>query len=152
MTSRATRRAGSGRRKVALILSGGGARGAYEVGVLSYVLDGFARVRGAAPRIDILCGTSVGAINACFLAAHLSDPTTGIRRLSNLWTELDLPDVLGFGMRQALGLPRVLFGGGIDSVGVFDVAPMAKLVEREIPWRAISRTLRHGHLGALSVS
>ncbi len=152
MTARSTKRAGTGRRKVALSLSGGGARGAYEVGVLSYVLDAFARVRGAAPRIDILCGTSVGAINACFLAAHMADATTGIRRLANLWTELDLPDVLGFGFRQALGLPRVLFGGGTDSAGVFDVAPMAKLVEREIPWRAVSRTLRHGHLGALSVS
>ncbi len=75
--------AGNGRR-VAMILSGGGARGAYEVGVLSYVLDGFARLRGAPPRIDILCGTSVGAINACFLAAHLADPTLGIRRLVDL--------------------------------------------------------------------
>jgi NTE family protein len=146
-----TKRDGA-RRKVALILSGGGARGAYEVGVLSYVLDGFARVRGAAPRIDILCGTSVGAINACFLAAHLADATTGVRRLSSLWTELDLPDVLGFGLRQAFSLPRVLLGGGKSAAGVFDVTPMAKLVEREIPWRAIARTLRHGHLGALSVS
>jgi NTE family protein len=140
------------RRKVALILSGGGARGAYEVGVLSYMLDGFAHVRGAVPRIDILCGTSVGAINACFLAAHMSDATTGVRRLSNLWTELDLPDVLGFGLRQAFSLPRVLLGGGKAAAGVFDVTPMAKLVEREIPWRAIARTLRQGHLGALSVS
>lgn len=152
MKERGSRRMGAARRKVALILSGGGARGAYEVGVLSYVLDGFARVRGAVPRIDVLCGTSVGAINACFLAAHLGDPTTGIRRLANLWTELDLPDVLGFGVRQALSLPRVLLGGGSAAAGVFDVSPMAKLVEREIPWRAITRTLRRGHLGALSVS
>ncbi|MDI3283963.1 patatin-like phospholipase family protein [Polyangium sp. 15x6] len=152
MSSKTTKRAGASRRKVALILSGGGARGAYEVGVLSYVLDNFARVRGAVPRIDILCGTSVGAINACFLAAHLGDATTGIRRLANLWTELDLPDVLGFGLRQAVSLPRVLLGGGKAAAGVFDVTPMAKLVEREIPWRAIARTLRRGHLGALSVS
>ena len=140
------------RKKVAVILSGGGARGAYEVGVLSYVLDGFARVRGAAPRIDILCGTSVGAINACFLAAHLADATVGIRRLVDLWTELDLGRVLGFGMRQALGLHRVVLGGGPQTSGIFDVTPMTQLIEREIPWRAIARTLRHGHLSALSVS
>jgi NTE family protein len=139
-------------RKVAMILSGGGARGAYEVGVLSYVLDGFARVRGAAPRIDILCGTSVGAINACFLAAHLADATVGIRRLVDLWTELDLGRVLGFGFRQAISLHRVLLGGGQQTAGVFDVTPMTQLIEREIPWRAIARTLRHGHLSALSVS
>lgn len=142
---------GQGRR-VAMILSGGGARGAYEVGVLSYVLDGYARIRGAPPRIDILCGTSVGAINACFLAAHLSDPTLGIRRLVDLWTELRLARVLGFGLKQAMSLPRVVLGGGADAAGLFDVTPMARLIEREIPWRAVARTLRHGHLSALSVS
>jgi NTE family protein len=140
------------RRKVAVILSGGGARGAYEVGVLSYVLDAFARVRGAAPPIDILCGTSVGAVNACFLAAHMSDPTIGARRMVDLWTDLHLETVLGFGVRQALSLPQLLLGGGNQGVGLFDVSPMAKLIEREIPWRAITRTLRHGHLSALSVS
>lgn len=139
-------------RKVALILSGGGARGAYEVGVLSYVLDDFARDRKKPPKIDILCGTSIGAVNACYLAAHLAEPTFGVRRLVNLWTELNIDSVLGFSMRQALSLPRVLLGGGAEAVGLFDVTPMARLVEREIPWRAIARTLRHGHLTALSVS
>lgn len=141
-----------GKRKVAVILSGGGARGAYEVGVLSYVLDTFARLRGGAPRFDILCGTSVGAINACFLAAHMSDPSQGIRRLADLWQQMNLVDVLGFGVRQAISLPRVLMGGGSEGAGVFDVRPMAKLIEREIAWRAIARTLRHGYLEALSVS
>jgi NTE family protein len=140
------------KRRVAMILSGGGARGAYEVGVLSYVLDGFARLRGGAPRIDILCGTSVGAINACFLAAHLADPTLGIRRLVDLWTELNLAGVLGFGLKQAMSMPRMVLGGGAEAAGLFDVTPMARLIEREIPWRAIARTLRHGHLSALSVS
>ena len=140
------------RRRVAVILSGGGARGAYEVGVLSYVMDGFARLRGKAPRFDVLSGTSVGAINACFLAAHLADPTLGIRRLVDLWTELNLARVLGFGLRQAASLPRVLLGGGDVAAGIFDVTPMAELLAREIPWRAVARTLRHGHLSALSVS
>ena len=140
------------RRKIAVILSGGGARGAYEVGVLSYVLDRYARLRGAPPRLDIMCGTSVGAVNACFLASHLGDATVGIRRLVDLWTALDLSDVLGFGMKQALSLPRMLLGGGGQEAGLFDVTPMARLIEREIPWRAIARTLRRGHLSALSVS
>ena len=139
-------------RRVAMILSGGGARGAYEVGVLSYVLDGFARVRGAPPRIDILCGTSVGAINACYLAAHMADPTLGVRRLADLWTGINLAGVLGFGLRQAMSMHRVVLGGGAEAAGLFDVTPMARLIEREIPWRAIARTLRHGHLSALSVS
>lgn len=147
-----TRRHPAGDRKVAVILSGGGARGAYEVGVLSYVLDGFARIRGAAPRFDILCGTSIGAVNACFLAAHLADATVGIRRLVDLWTDLDLGRVFGFSFRQAMGLHRVVLGGGAETAGIFDVTPMTRLIEREIPWRAVARTLRHGHLSALSVS
>jgi NTE family protein len=69
-----------------------------------------------------------------------------------MWTALRLDDVLGFGISQAINFPRVLLGGGAQTLGVFDVTPMAKLVEREIPWRAIARTLRRGHLSALSVS
>src|SRR5690348_1801450 len=91
-----------GRRRVAMILSGGGARGAYEVGVLWYIFDDLVRVLGAPPRIDVLCGTSVGAINACFLAAHLGDTVLGLRRLVELWTDLELTRVLGFGVRQLI--------------------------------------------------
>lgn len=139
------------KRKLAIILSGGGARGAYEVGVLSYVFGELARLRGAPPAVSILSGTSVGAINACHLAAHLASPGLGMRRLVDLWTELELPRVLGFGVRQALLLPRVLTGGGAGS-GLFDVRPMAELVGREVPWRSIARSLREGHLRTLSVS
>ncbi len=138
-------------RRLAIILSGGGARGAYEVGVLRYVFDELTRIRGAPPRIDILSGTSVGAINACYLAAHLVDPVLGMRRLADLWGGLELASVLGFGVRQMVGLPRLLLGGQ-DGSGIFDVRPMADLVQREISWRAVTRCLRRGLLRALSVS
>jgi NTE family protein len=149
MTSTMTAR--SGKRRVAMILSGGGARGAYEVGVLWYVFDDLTRILGAPPRIDILCGTSVGAINGCYLAAHLGDPVLGLRRLVELWSELELTRVLGFGVRQVITLPRVLLGGG-EGYGLFDVRPMAELVQREISWRAVSRCLRKQLLRALTVS
>jgi len=140
-----------GQRRVAMILSGGGARGAYEVGVLWYIFDDLTRILGAPPRIDILCGTSVGAINACYLAAHLADPVLGLRRLVDLWSDVELTRVLGFGVRQVLTLPRVLLGGG-EGYGLFDVTPMAGLVQREISWRAVARCLRKGMLRALTVS
>ncbi len=141
----------AGKRRVAMILSGGGARGAYEVGVLWYIFDELTRILGAPPKIDILCGTSVGAINGCFLAAHLGDPVLGLRRLVELWSDLELTRVLGFGVRQLATLPRVLLGGG-DGYGLFDVRPMAELVQREISWRAVSRCLRKNVLRALTVS
>ena len=146
-----TTTAKGGKRRVAMILSGGGARGAYEVGVLWYVFDELTRMLGAPPRIDILCGTSVGAINASFLAAHLGDPVLGMRRLVELWSELELTRVLGFSLRQVVTLPRVLLGGG-EGYGLFDVRPMAELVQREISWRAVSRCLRKHMLRALTVS
>ncbi len=141
----------SSRRRVAMILSGGGARGAYEVGVLWYVFDELTRILGAPPKVDILCGTSVGAINASFLAAHLGDPVLGMRRLVELWSDLELTRVLGFSLRQVVTLPRVLLGGG-EGYGLFDVRPMAELVQREISWRAVSRCLRKHMLRALTVS
>lgn len=150
MKQTATRSAKS--RRIAMILSGGGARGAYEVGVLWYVFDDLARMRGAPPKLDVLCGTSVGAINACYLAAHLADPVLGLRRLVHLWSELQITRVLGFGVRQVSGLPRLLLGGGDEGAGLFDVTPMAELVQREISWRAVARTLRERQLRALTVS
>lgn len=138
--------------RVALILSGGGARGAYEVGVLAYLFDHFARVRRKVPRIDFILGTSVGAINGCFLASHLVDPALGMRRLSNIWSDIHMDEVLGFGFGQMKTLPRLLTGGGTDAVGLFDVTPMARLVEREVAWRAIARAFRDRRLSALSVS
>jgi NTE family protein len=138
-------------RRLAVILSGGGARGAYEAGVLWYLFDDLTRRLGAPPRVEILCGTSVGAINSAYLAAHLGDPVLGVRRLVDVWSSLRLDDVLGFGWRQAVTLPRVLLGGGAGA-GIFDVSPMAALVQREIPWRAITRNMRKGQLKALSVS
>jgi NTE family protein len=110
------------------------------------------RVRGAPPRVDILSGTSVGAINACYLAAHLADPVLGLRRLVHLWEELELRTVLGFGMKQIYNIPRLLLGGGGDGAGLFDVTPMTDLVNREISWRAVTRVIRRRQLRALSVS
>lgn len=149
MTQQTTNRAPN---RTAMILSGGGARGAYEVGVLWYIFDDLSRIRRSPPRIDILCGTSVGAINACYLAAHLTDPVLGMRRLVHLWSELQITRVLGFGVRQFAGIPRLLMGGGEHGTGLFDVTPMAELVQREISWRALSRALRRRQLRALTVS
>lgn len=142
----------SGRkRRLALVLSGGGARGAYEVGVLSYVLDELTKERGRLPPIDLLCGTSVGAINAVYLAAHIRDPLLGVHRLVDVWSGIELRHVLGFGFRQLLTLPGVLRGGSA-AAGVFDVSPIAAIVHKEVPWRSVNRALRSGELRALSIS
>ena len=136
---------------MAVVLSGGGARGAYEVGVLSYVYDDLARALGRVPPIDILCGTSVGAINACILASHMSDPVTGVRRLVDLWTSVRFENMVRFTPAQMLQLPR-LFRGGTRPSGIFDARPLVDLITREITWRRVARAVRHGLLRAISVS
>lgn len=139
-------------RSVALVLSGGGARGAYEVGVMSYLYDELVRLRGGRlPPFDIVCGTSVGAINGCYLAAHMADPVSGVRRLADLWESIRFEQVMRFDVGQLIRLPRVLFGGG-DASGIFDVRPMVELITREISWKMVARALRRGFLRALCVS
>src|SRR5437899_6844722 len=78
--------------RVAVVLAGGGARGAYEVGALSVLLPRLER-RGERP--NVIVGTSVGAINAAYLAATAGDPAqTSIAKAAQLWCELSFDDVL----------------------------------------------------------
>ncbi|MCH2109229.1 MAG: patatin-like phospholipase family protein [Polyangiaceae bacterium] len=136
--------------RLALVLSGGGARGAYEVGVLSYLFDELQAARGRPFAVDIICGTSVGAVNAAHLAAHIADPKDGSRRLVKLWSELKLDSVLGFGLKQAASLTG--FFKTDSAQGLVDIGPMAKFIRQQIPWRKITRSMREGHLRALTIS
>src|SRR5258706_16418931 len=72
-----------------LVLAGGGARAAYQVGVLR----GFAR-HFPDVEFDIITGVSAGAINALFLAAHDGPLLEAADRLSEVWGKLHLEDVV----------------------------------------------------------
>ena len=93
----------------ALIMSGGGARGAYEAGVLSYVLDELPRRLGRPVRFQIITGTSVGAIHACYVAATLGRPHTG-RGLIDIWRSLEVRGVYHVGVGDVIGIPLRLLG------------------------------------------
>jgi predicted acylesterase/phospholipase RssA len=67
--------------KVAIVLSGGGAKGSFEVGAVRYLYN-----QGVRP--DILCGTSVGALNAAKLAEGEGGPAQGLAGLENIWLNL----------------------------------------------------------------
>lgn len=132
-----------------IVMSGGGARGAYEAGVLSYVFGSLARKR--VPSYKLIAGTSVGAVNGTYMAACAHDPVGGIDRLIDMWTGLALSDVLRFGVLQATSLYKVVLGGS-QTAGIFDAKPLGELVARQVSWRDIARNLRSGHLLALTVS
>ncbi|MGB2064755.1 MAG: patatin-like phospholipase family protein, partial [Marinomonas gallaica] len=77
--------------KAALLLSGGGARGAYQIGVL----QGLAKLvpqYNALP-FPILCGTSAGALNAALLATRASNFKRGVRQLAYIWRNLTTEQV-----------------------------------------------------------
>jgi len=134
-----------------IVLSGGGARGAYEVGVLGYLYGELRRRSGYTPRFDVVSGTSVGAVNGTALAAWAHDPEPGLSELADVWLNQEMSDVLHFNFGQLTKLYRVWVGGGAPA-GIFDSRPFARKISHRIPWRQLSRNLKSGLLRALTVS
>lgn len=147
----------------ALVLSGGGARGAYEAGVLRYIRDELPMRIRPHVRFEILCGTSVGAINCCYLAATSHLPESQGLGLTGMWTNLRIDRVYQLGMREIINLPRFLLGsrgrGSLDDVigperlgGLFNTSPMEHMVKNEISWSRLHRNLEEGFFKALAVN
>ena len=122
---------------LALVLSGGGARGAYEVGVLKYILSDLSAGLGERARPRIFCGTSVGAINACAIAAHHDAEALGVELLAERWRALSLDAVFKLGWGDLTGLLRWVSGSGREGGprSLLDAGPLAELVRSAIPWR-----------------
>jgi NTE family protein len=145
--------------KTALVLAGGAARGAYEVGVVSHILDEVSRDLGRDVPIDVLCGTSVGAINVCALAAFADQPRGRGARLAAHWTSLQMSDVVRPDARGIFDSVRALFGrsrrpGAHESRrgGILDSTGIERVIERAIPFARIGENIRAGHLDAVTVS
>ena len=94
----------------ALVFSGGGARGAYEAGVVRYLVEELPRRLGGPIRYDLLCGTSVGAIHACYLAATAHEGPDRGGRLVDVWTSMRLEKVIPISARDLVQLPGRLLG------------------------------------------
>lgn len=145
---------------LALTLTGGGARGAYQAGVLERL--------GAALgdlEVGILTGVSAGAINAAFLANHRGRFGDASRDLSRLWCRLSTDDVLrGAPLEMARNVTRwgiQLLSGGLQTLprvrGLLDTEPLRKLLTRVLCDQAgelsgVRRNLAEGRLGAFAVT
>jgi NTE family protein len=148
----------------ALVFSGGGARGAYEAGVVRYLLEELPKRLGHAPHFDILCGTSVGAIHACYLAATAHQTEGRGRRLVEFWTSMKIDEVLPISMRDLFSLPgrflglrrtaeRMRAGEAPERLyGLLNTEPLERLVMRAIPWRSIRPNVRQGRVDAVCVA
>jgi NTE family protein len=147
-----------------LILTGGGARAAYQVGVLRAVH----RIRGAAGAppgnpYPVLAGTSAGALNAAALATHADDPDAGIAKLGRVWENMHVEQVYrtdSFGVIRtgAKWLTMMSMGWAIARMrrlrprSMLDNAPLHGLLGEMIDLDRIDRLIGDGHLKALAVS
>lgn len=134
-----------------LVLAGGGARGAYEVGVLSYLfVDGPEALREMA-RFRVLCGTSIGALNVAATAASMHQPSVGIRKLVEMWRGLQLEDVLQMRMFDMMSLTGWLLGR-TERASLFPGEPVHKLISSAIDWDRIHVNLAEKHMEAVTIS
>jgi NTE family protein len=148
----------------ALVFSGGGARGAYEAGVIRYLLDELPRRLGRPVEFDILCGTSVGAIHSCYLAGTAHETSGRGARLVDVWTSMRIDEILPLSGRDLFRLPRRILGirrvveamrGGSTPdrlYGLFNTEQLERVVIGMIPWRRIRGNIREGRVDAVCVA
>ncbi|MBS0512815.1 MAG: patatin-like phospholipase family protein [Proteobacteria bacterium] len=148
---------GSKAGRAALVLTGGGARAAYQVGVLSAIRE----IRGRQPGnpFPILCGTSAGGINAVALAVHSANFNHAVRHLARIWRNFHVGRVYRVD-------PVALFGSGLrwgaaaftgwlvhqTPRSLLDNAPLRELLTRVLDYPAIDLAINAGYLRAISVT
>jgi len=146
------------------VLSGGGARGAYEVGVVAGIVEVLAERTPRRAPFDVFTGTSVGAVNATYLAAHAHRADLGIDGLVAKWSELSLerhlpldpfgllgwPRTLGVRLRRRTLDPATL--GAHYGRALFDPRPLEELVSTGLSWQELHANVRNGTVRALVVA
>lgn len=153
--------------KIALVLSGGGARGAYEAGVLHHLRN---TIWPDTHGFSIHSGASAGAINTCFLAGNAHRPKTQKENIKKLWENLRSPNiykgdfgaVLAFILRSATYTTTHLLG--LTSFikkwskpvrpfrGLLDTEPFGPFLKKIIPFDHIHKNIHEGVLDAVSIA
>ncbi|MCU1690962.1 MAG: hypothetical protein JWM64_53 [Frankiales bacterium] len=134
-------------RRVAVVVAGAGARGAYEAGTLSVVLPALAR---AGVRPDLYVGTSAGAINAVLLAATAHLPVDEqADALLRVWRGISVSDVFRSLVRTGPGAAGRWVGQlagvpGMRLLGLVDTSPLRATAERVVDWAQLRRNVDSG--------
>jgi NTE family protein len=140
---------------IGLVLAGGGARGAYEVGVLSELLPWLEEQHGERP--DVVVGTSVGALNASYIAAHADeDMPTLISRGAEAWRQISYRDVLEplLSLDELVTVWRLAVSvafSGVMPYSLLDPGPLAKTLRGLVDFTDIHRNIEAGALRACAV-
>jgi NTE family protein len=145
--------------KIGLVLSGGGMRGAYEVGSLLGIMQVLGRRREDPAVFRVLAGTSVGAINAAYIAANADRGDHAVSRLADLWKSLRLEEharMRPFGLmrwpRRLRAHARALFELETPGNSLLDTRPLERFVVRAIDWQRLHQNVEAGHVLALAVA
>lgn len=147
-------------RKVALVLPGGGARGAYQAGLLARLGE-----RNLLSKVRIITGVSAGAINGVFLANHPAGLDQAAIELAEMWATLETPRVLGTSPMGLLGnvtrwAGQLLSGGTLPlpaPEALMDTTPLRELLHTylgrdENELTGLTENLRKGMLDAVAVT
>jgi NTE family protein len=143
------------RPRAGLVLTGGGARAAYQVGVVKAVRD----ILGAPARnpFPIVCGTSAGAINAAALAVFADDYARAVSNLLEVWEHMrcehvyrtDFPSIMKSGARW---LSSLMLVSRQNPLSLLDNAPLRDLLDRLLPFGRIQEHIDSGALYAVCVT
>jgi NTE family protein len=144
--------------RTGLVLGGGSARGAYEAGVVSYIRTELARELGHQVRLDVLAGTSVGALNASYIAGTAHAPELQAKGIVETWRQLKIDEILQFGygdifrvLREFLGNAPIRWDSGLTG-GLVNPQGLLNVVAKVVPWRQVSRNIKHGQVHALAMA
>jgi len=141
--------------KKAIYLSGGGARGAYQAGVLKGIAD---IIQAKSIPVDILSSVSAGAINAAFIAMHANDFTFAVSKLVELWSSLSCGKIFRTGNLALIksvirNMSSMMFhhkarGGGY----LLDTTPLRALLDANLDFKNINDNIENGLLSAFEVA
>lgn len=139
---------------ISLVMSGGGARASYQVGVVRAALEIYGKEGNP---FKVICGTSAGAINAGYLASRADNMMQGVKDLQNLWAGLHPLDIYDTTWQMAFrNLFRVskqaTFGRNDKGIAVLDNRPLRKVLENWMDFSAVRRNLDEDKLANLAIT
>jgi NTE family protein len=145
--------------KVGLVLSGGGARGAYQAGLMKALVE-ISQQGSASLPISIITGVSAGAINAAHLASTWNDPIESTKALAQLWSILESEnifrtDAASIGHIAARWVADTAFGSlrkTKKARSLLDTAPLQELITKQIDFTKIKERIKEGCLEALGIT
>jgi len=138
-----------------VILTGGGARGAYQAGVLKAISELFP---GFDYPFPVICGSSAGALNAVGLGGGGEIFRHSVEQLESLWLNLSSDKVYHsdyWSVAKNMGqfVKGFVTGDGIDIPGsMFDCSPLRKLLSTEVDFKQLSTNIKHHDIKAVSVT